>query len=243
MSKNAEKKQKAAAASNKGGFDLTALPQVNLLPKEVTERRELKSLKGRIGIAFIALFVVLGLGYGAVHLEKAAADRRYEQAQDETIRLKAEEAKYAEVPLVLGQISKIQDALRDGMYREILWKDYLGAIAATLPDDGIISTLAVSAATLNDQPPAAADELQDGGIGRLTFTANLKTMPNTVEWINALNEIPGFSSARFGTATYLKGDKGGVTYELTGTVQLTEDIYSLRFEPQETEEDADAIDS
>jgi hypothetical protein len=234
MSKGANTKAQKAASSKKTGFDLTALPQVNLLPKEVTERRELKSLKGRIGIAFIALFVVLGLGYGAVHLEKAAADRRYEQAQDETIRLKAEEAKYAEVPLVLGQISKIEDALRDGMYREILWKDYLGAIAATLPDDGIISTLAVS---------AAADELQDGGIGRLTFTANLKTMPNTVEWINALNEIPGFSSARFGTATYLKGDKGGVTYELTGTVQLTEDIYSLRFEPQETEEDADAIDS
>jgi hypothetical protein len=201
MSKGANTKAQKAASSKKTGFDLTALPQVNLLPKEVTERRELKSLKGRIGIAFIALFVVL------------------------------------------GQISKIEDALRDGMYREILWKDYLGAIAATLPDDGIISTLAVSAATPNDQPPAAADELQDGGIGRLTFTANLKTMPNTVEWINALNEIPGFSSARFGTATYLKGDKGGVTYELTGTVQLTEDIYSLRFEPQETEEDADAIDS
>lgn len=82
------------------------LPQVNLLPAEFVEKRELGALKRKIGTAFIGFFVVLVLSYVAVHVEKAAVDRRYDQALEETARLKAEEVKYAEVPRILSQITK-----------------------------------------------------------------------------------------------------------------------------------------
>lgn len=239
------KKKKSTAAADNGGVPHQAmLPQVNLLPAEFVEKRELGALKRKIGTAFIGFFVVLVLSYVAVHVEKAAVDRRYDQALEETARLKAEEVKYAEVPRILSQITKIEAALRDGMYREILWRDYLGAIAATVPDDGIIQTLSVTAATPNDPEPQPIDELQGPGIGQLTFSVNLKTMPDTVAWINELNAIPGFTGARFAEARYLQSPDGDTTYEFTGTVRLLEDIYSLRFEPEATKEvDDDALDS
>lgn len=245
MSLKLTKKEAApASAGKKSSLDLSGLPQVNLLPSTFREKRELAALKKRLGFGFIVLAAVLVLAYAGVHLEQSLVNSRYDRALAETVRLNVEEAKYAEVPLVLGQITKAETALRDGMYREILWKNYVGAVAATVPDDGIIQTLSVVAATPNDEEPRAADELQEAGIGQLTFSVNLKEMPDTVKWINELNAIPGFASARFNTANYLKSPDGDITYEFTGTVRLLEESYSLRFEPKaEDEVSEDANDS
>ncbi len=231
-----KEKKAAAASSKKAGIDFGVLPQVNLLPLEIIEKRSLKALKIRIGFAFVLLLAVIVVAYGFVQAEKSMAQSRYDRASEETIRLKAEEAQYAEVPLILGQIANAQTALRDGMYREVLWKDYLGAIAGTVPDDGIIKLLSVEAATPNVAGPAVADGLQGDGIGQLSFSVNLVEMPDTVAWINELNQIPGFADARFAVAEYRKGpDDKDPTYEFTGTVRLMEEIYSHRFEPQPEE--------
>lgn len=238
-----ERKQEAATPKT-SSLDFSRLPQVNLLPSEILEKRSLRELQGRIGVAFLILLGVLVLGYGGVQFEKSLADSRYDRALEETTRLKAEEAKYAEVPRILGQIKDSQAALRDGMYREILWKDYLGALVGTVPDDGLIKSLEVQAATPNDKGPTVADGLQGQGIGQLTFSVNLEKMPDTVAWLNELNAIPGFAEARLDSAVLASDTKGKEAYEFTGTVQLLESIYSHRFEP-ETKEEAknDANDS
>ncbi|WP_019148123.1 PilN domain-containing protein [Timonella senegalensis] len=235
-------KQKAASDEN-SEFDYSLLPQVNLLPTEIRDRRSLKKLKVRIGFFFLGLIAFVILGYVAVQVEKSMAEARYERAVEQTAKLKAEEVKYAEVPKVLGQIKDATTALRDGMYREILWKDYIGAVAGTVPDGGIVKSLSVEAATPNNAGPQAGDNLQNTGIGELTFSVNLKTMPDTAAWINELNKIKGFSEARLEAATLAGDSDGREAYEFTGSVRLTEDIYSHRFEPDDLEESIDESDS
>ncbi|MFD2839645.1 DUF4006 family protein [Populibacterium corticicola] len=222
-------------ALKEAGINYSAPPQVNLLPVEIVEKRNLKALQIRMGVYLLGLVLVLGLGYAAVKVEQVVAQNRYDKAIEETARLKAEELKYAEVPLVLNQIDKSETALRDGMYREILWNQYLGAIAATVPDDGIITSLAVTAATPNEAGPGIVDELQSDSIGQLTFTANLLTVPDASAWLAELNSIPGFQDPRLSTATYEDVD-GTVTYNVEANVRITEEAYSGRFEPQEDNE-------
>lgn len=228
------RKPKDAAGFSQGTIDYSALPQVNLLPLEIIEKRNLKSLQVKIGLYFLLLIAVLALAFGAVTFEKNLAQKRYDKAVEETARLKAEERKYAEVPLVLTQIDKSKTALRDGMYREILWDEYIGAIAATVPDDGIIKEISVTAASPNTAGPQEADLLQDGSIGQLSFVANLKTFPDSSAWAEELESIPGLQDARFESAQYSKPG-GDITYEYTGTVRISEDAYSGRFEPKEEE--------
>lgn len=237
-------RKEEGVAPKAAALDFSRLPQVNLLPSEILEKRGLRELQGRIGFAFILLFVLIALAFGAVHFEKSLAEGRYEDAIAETTRLRAEEAKYAEVPRILGQIKDSQDAVRDGMYREILWKEYLGALAGTIPDDGIIKSIAVEAATPNQQAPKSDDDIQGDGVGMLTFTVNVKEIPDTVKWINSLNAIPGFAEARLASAKLANDAKGKEAYEFIGSVQLKESIYSHRFEPQDKEEaQNDANDS
>lgn len=234
LTSSSSKNTKKSSGKN-AVIDFSAQPQVNLLPQEIVDRRGLSALKVRIGYSFIAVFVVIGLGFAFVHLEKANAESRHEDAVAETARLKQEEKKYDEVPRVLGQISASESALRDGMYREILWSDYLGAIAGTVPDNGIIKSLTVEAATMNTVGPVNQDGLQETSVGELSFAVNFEELPDTSTWITELNAIPGFADSRLSNATHFLSPDGDETIEFVGTVRLLESAYSHRFEPVEEE--------
>jgi len=232
VSKKAAQKPTGGKA---GAIDYSRLPQVNLLPLEIIEKRNLKALQVKIAGYFVLFLILLIAVFAAVQFEKHIAQGRYDDAIKETQQLKTEEAKYAEVPLVLSQIGKSETAVRDGMYREVLWKDYIGAIGSTVPADGIIKSLTVDAAELNSPGPKEGDLLQGNSIGELSFVANLKSLPDTTAWAEKLESIPGLEDARFESATYFAPD-GDLTYEFTGTVRLTEDAYSGRFEPKDVTE-------
>jgi len=230
-----KKEKKTEGSAKNASIDFSALMQVNLLPVEIKEKRSLRELQGKLVIALIAVVAVMILAYVAVLFEKSLAQDRYDHAVDRTTQLQTEQKKYAEVPQILSQISKSQDAIRDGMYREVLWKQYLGAIAGTIPDGGIIKTLSVDAATPNEQGPTTEDDLQGNSVGEITFAVNLEAIPDSTEWINRLNAIPGFADARL-TAAVLSADaQGKEAYEVSGSVRMTEDIYSGRYEPETTE--------
>ncbi len=227
--------KKSVKKSSSAQGVMPALPQVNLLPTEIIEKRSLRELKIKLGLYLLVLVGVIVAGFAYVQVEQSLAQSRLTDAQAETTRLKAEEATYAEIPIILGQLDDAQTALRDGMYREILWNDYLGAIAATIPDDGLIESVVVTAATPNAAGPGTTDGLQSNAIGALEFTVNLVEFPDTATWLDDLEAIPGVADARLSAATYSTPINAEPTYEVTGSVRLTEDAYSGRFEPTDAE--------
>lgn len=236
------KKNAQATGSEDSGFVYSDLPQVNLLPSEILDGRALKALKVRILYALGLVLVLIALGYIAAMLEKSSAEQRLQDATEQTMALKKEEMRYAEVPAIHAQIATAELALRDGMYREILWKDILGAISATIPQGGIVKTITVEAATPNEPGPGLSDDLQRSSIGELAFSVNFKEMPDTVAWINQLNATHGFADARLSAATHYLAPNGDDTYEFSGTVRLLEEIYSGRFEPTDEQTDEETAE-
>lgn len=237
------KKAAEGKDSQESGFVYSDLPQVNLLPIEIIDARALKALKKRILYALGIVLVLLALGYIAAVVEKSAADKRLEEATQQTMALRKEEKRYAEVPAIHAQIATAELALRDGMYREILWQDILGAISATIPEGGIVKNIAVEAASPNEPGPTLADALQRSNIGELTFSVNFEEVPDTVAWINLLNATHGFADARLSAATHYLAPNGEETFEFAGSVRLLEEIYSGRFEPEDEKTAAESTET
>lgn len=209
-------------------------PGVNLLPPEVHQRRAARKLRGYLVLA-IGLVVALAVG-GVVWAngELSSAEDRLTAAKDENRRLRAEEAKYWEVPITLAELQNAKDAEFLAMWREILWEDYMLEITEVLPDDVEFEQFMISAPGSVEGDIAASHPLQGDAVAVIEFNGIVETRPDAAEWIDALNDIDGFSDAWVtvmdysGTASEPESDDH---YTVQSRVNLTSDAFSGRYIP------------
>jgi Tfp pilus assembly protein PilN len=210
------------------------LPQVNLLPPEVRAARGLVNVKRWLALSLVLVVIVAALAYGFTILLKHNAAAELADAQTETVRLQQEEAKYAEVPQVLGDLARTEQARVQGMSTDILWKQYLDAITAVLPAGVSIDTFTVTQASPWLAAPIGTDALLDPGVGSILFTVRASTLPDSAAWLDGLEKIPGFKDATFSAAALNQTD-GAPFYAVTSTVQVVDAALSHRFD--QTQED------
>jgi len=199
--------------------------QVNLLPPEVHAARGLRAIKRWLGLVLAVAVLIGGLGYAYAIMEVGSAKSDLTSAQQETERLQTEQKKYAEVPLVLGQLSAAQLARTVGMAPDILWKARIDAIAATLPEGVSIDTMTFSASGLT----TGSNPLQGPSVGELQFTARSLTIPDTAGWSDALDGIPGFADAWVSSVTVTGDEETDRYYTVSATLSVTPDAFSRRF--------------
>ncbi len=205
-----------------------SLPQVNLLPPEVAAARNLSRIKAWLGVAVLMTVVLAAAGFGAALLDGNAAAAELETAQRDGARLQADQAKYAEVPKVLGALADAKAARLVGMSTEVAWTGYLNAISATLPPNVSIDDVAIMGATPMVAAPAPATALQAPSLYTITFTARGITIPDSAAWADALNSVPGFADAWVSSATVTA--QGTTTYyQVAGSVQVNSVALSNRF--------------
>lgn len=213
------------------GSVVSGVPQVNLLPPEVVAARGLRVLKRWLGLLIVIVIAACAVGVGVSLMAERAAEDELAQAQAETAQLQAERQKYIEVPLVLGEIDRVSAARTFGMSTEVELARYLAAISATAPDGVAIDTLQVAVNPPTTEPGVATDPLAGPTVGQLVFEAQSLTVPDTANWVDALNAIPGLADAWF-TAADITEVNGTVYYTVSATVQVTSDAYAQRFEKE-----------
>ncbi|QGQ19371.1 fimbrial assembly protein [Cellulomonas sp. JZ18] len=209
-----------------------AVPQVNLLPPEYTQRQRLRGLKRRLLAVLVGVvaFAVVGYGAAVVSLNDARAEQT--RAEDETTRLLQEQAKYSEVPQVLAELDRATAARTLGMSTEILWAPYLRAVGTVMPEGVGLTAFAMDGATPMLAPGAPASPLDDPSVATLTFTAKASQLVDTAAWTDALNAVPGFHGAWVSSATVEEFD-GQPVYGYTSRVLVSADAYADRFAPEE----------
>jgi len=205
-----------------------SLPQVNLLPPEIRAKRGLTTLKRWLGVSLVAIVALCVLAYGASLMAAAAAQADLVTAQDDTARLQKEQAKYAEVPQVLGALSTATAARELGMSTEVQWKSYLDAITAVLPANVSIDSIAVTGATPMAPAAAPASVLEAPSVAQIQFSGRVATVPDTAAWIDALNSVPGFSDA-WALSQAITATDATIYYTVTSSVQVTDLAYAKRF--------------
>ncbi len=218
------------ARSKSGPAFVPGPPQVNLLPPEVKAARGLKALKRVLAMLLILVVASCAGAYVLALLDKSKAQDQLASAQDDTVRLQAEIQRYAQVPLIRGQLEDAKYARELAMSTEVLWQPYYGAITAVLPPGVSLDNLTVTQATPMTAPAAPSSPLQDPSIGQIAFTARSVTIPDTAAWVDAMNAIPGLGDAWVSSAVVTQdGESEVVYYNVSVTVQIRESAYAQRF--------------
>ncbi|GEK19973.1 fimbrial assembly protein [Cellulomonas xylanilytica] len=206
-----------------------ALSQVNLLPPGIRARRALGRTKRQLALGLVVVLAVVVAASVAALAQLTLANARLSDAQAETAQLTEQQAKYAEVPRVLGELRRATEAQQLGFSTDVAWTPYIYAVVAVMPVDTKLTSFEMSGATPMLAPEIAADPLQAPSVSRLSYTARSKTLPDTAAWIDGLNSVYGFSDAWVSEVLIAEDEDKNVYYEVTGSVQITEDAYSDRF--------------
>jgi hypothetical protein len=220
-----------------------AFPQVNLLPPEIRAGRSLGKVKTWLGIALLSLVLLLAAVFVLVTWNEKQAEETLAETQDRNAALLAEQAQYAEVPQVLGAISNLSDARTYAMQTDVLWQPYLAAIAAATPPEVSIDLLTVTQSNVwaTSAAPVESPLATPGTVGTVSLSGRSLTVPNTADWEDALAALPGITNANI-VSVQLSSEEDSVYYQVTGSIQLTMDAFSGRFDPAPTA-DASAEES
>ena len=223
------------------------LPQVNLLPPEVGQRRA-RSRQRIIAVLILMVFLVFmaGLGYWIFTL-KAQAQERLVDAQARNAELQEEATGYQEVPVVRQLLANITDARAYTGASELNFNDFFGSIEAVLPDVIELDTITISKVGLTSNASESSGPFARPDIGSITFSGTSTEPVDAAELAEALEVIVGIEQVRITTTaraleegTEEDGGGGGdVIYIVDGTARITIEALSDRFAPEDRGEPID----
>jgi len=214
-------------APKTGKYNIPPRPQVNLMPPEIIEGRNLLVLRRRLIWAIIALLVVVVLAFGAAYLMRMSAQQRYDTSLAQADTLTAQKRQYSPVIQVQSDITKTTTARTYALSTEVDWTVYAYAIQAALPAGVKVETMQVAGISPGEELAAGSDPLTQAGIAVISFSALSDTLPDASAWIEALQSIPGLVDANL-QSSVLSDTDGKVTYVVTSTVQVTEEALANR---------------
>ncbi|WP_102508604.1 PilN domain-containing protein [Sanguibacter massiliensis] len=221
--------QKKAASQTTGstrrssGSLIPSVPRVNLLPAEIIDRRSLRSLRRMLLFVLLGVIVLCaGLGFFSwSNLVRAEADLEAEQQRTSDLLL--EQRKYVEVTAVKSRIELTRDALDYVSQTEVDWDSVLGMVASATPEEVLLGSITVEAATPLTGAPAAADPLAAPSIGTMTLTGSSDTRPDISAWTSALEGLPGVVDARIVvTSAVREEDEAPSSFNFEVTVALSD---------------------
>lgn len=213
------------------GRAVYSVPRVNLLPDEIFAERRHKRLQIGLGAATLVVVGALVGGYlvSAASVDSAKTELAAEQQRTDTLR--AEEAKYSEVPRVLAEVEAAQTARSQAMVTDVLWSDQLNALAAAYPKTTWLRDMTVSLGVPVGAAPDAAVSVVPTGIGALTFNGTGLTHSDASAFMDVLESTPGYEYPYL-TVSERTDLEGTVVVDFTVTVNLTADVLSHRFDPK-----------
>lgn len=213
---------------------LAALPRVNLLPPEIEQQRRFRRVQAGLGVGVLAAAGVVG----ALTLLAAAAvsdaQTELDAAKAEGSRLQAQQAQYAEVPVVYAQVEAAQAQLTQAMGQEVRWSYFLNDLSLKIPGKVWLTTMTVTqdvdgaaaAAATNPTTPGAT-YLQPG-LGTVTFEGKAYAHNDVAAWLDALAKQQGLTQPYFTASTKEEiGTEVAVTFSSQATI--TEEALSGRY--------------
>lgn len=209
------------------------VPRVNLLPPEIIERRVFARTQKWLVAAVLSVLLVLAGVYFLQVLAKNKAADELAVSQATGVTLKAEEAKYADVPRVYKSIEDAQSARQTAMSQDVEWFRYLTDFSLTMPADVWLTSLDMSLAGATPATPATTTVnpgvVTTPAVGTLTFAGTAYDHPDVAAWLVTLAKERAVTEAYFSASTKAKiGTKDVVNF--TSTASLTADGLSHRFD-------------
>jgi Tfp pilus assembly protein PilN len=207
---------------------VTTLPRVNLLPREIEERRNLRRLQAGLGAGVAAAVVTVGVFTLMAVGQVNDAHDELDASKARGAQLEAQSAKYSEVPAVYAQVEAAQAQLSQAMDKEVRWSYFLNDLSLRTPGKVWLTDMTV---TQNEAAPVAdpaSSAVMTPGIGTIQFTGHGYTHNDVAAWLTALAKQKGLTQPYFTSSTAEEiGSQSAVTFESQAT--LTEAALSGRY--------------
>ena len=143
------------------------------------------------------------------------------------VRLKAEQAKYADVPKIYQAIDEAQTARQTAMGQDVEWSRYLTDFSLAMPANVWLSSLDLGLA--GTTPAAGASAATTPGVGTMTFVGTAYDHPDVAAFLVTLAKEKAATDAYFSTSTRAKiGTKDVVNF--SSTAGLSAVALSHRFD-------------
>lgn len=208
-------------------------PQVNLLPPEVRDARRLNGVKRVLALVVVGVLVLCAVGYLLAVLRESAMDDALVDEQNVTTQLQSDAAEFQELPRVRSELDRNRTARAYGMSPDVDWNSYLVAIATVLPTEAKIEQITENMSGPVEGAVAQADPLQPTSVGRFELVARMPVLPDTADWMDRLDALPGLDDVRVATSEMAQEDGGAQFYRVTISAQVTEAAFTGQYTDNE----------
>lgn len=211
-----------------------SLPQVNLLPPHVRNRRRVAVARLWLALAILVVVFLTAVSAVSTLWERKSADSELTDVQDANTALLAGQSKYAEVPQVLNALKVHQEARTFVMSTEVLWSSYLAAIAAATPLEVSIDSMSMSQDTVMAPSEAVSygPLTTEGTVGQVSLSGRAMTLAAVSDWEDGLASIPGVVDIEV-SSVEISGDDTTTYYAVGATFRLTPDAFANQFVTEE----------
>lgn len=207
---------------------VVALPRVNLLPPEIAEQARFKRVQAGLGLGVVAALGLVGVAFVVANSQVGSAQDDLDAQVARNRTLSAQEAQYAEVPLVYAQVDASRARLAQAMGREIRWSYVLNDLSLVTPSKVWLTSMTVTASEPDPAAAPATDSYLQPGLGTVTFQGKGSRHNDVAAWLVALGKEPGLSQPYFTSSKVEKiGTEDSVTF--TSQATITEDALSGRW--------------
>jgi hypothetical protein len=203
--------------------------RADFLPLDVRARvRGKATRRALIGVVLLTLVVIAC----ATAWASVAAAQSQSALADERARTEDLLARQSEFTVARNLSNEVETAIaarRVASSTEVLWAPYLASIDAVLPEGTTYSTFSIDTGSPIEPYEQPATPLQVPRIGTVAITATTTSYAAAHEWVEALEDTPGFGDVTLNDATRVDGD----SYDVTITMHVTSDLLADRFAKDE----------
>lgn len=188
----------------RGTTTSTGVVRVNLLPPEIAEKAKLRKAQGAMVATGLAAVAVIGAMYMQQTAKVSAAEEQRAQAVAANAKLRADQAKLANVRDTYAQVDAAKATLASAMRYDVRWSTYLHDLTLRIPDNVWLTNLTatVSAAGANGAAAAGAPGgVLDQGVGTITFSGTAFAHNDVASWLESLAKQKGYANPYFTQST------------------------------------------
>lgn len=222
-SKGERKNGAVAAKKGTNALIVGGQPRVHLLPPEVTQRKNGRALRRRLGVGVIVAIIVMAVAIGLTTVAMLAAQASLASEQDRANDLVAQQAKYADVTRVQTDVTSIKNSQIIATSQEIAWQPYIKDLQDTLSSGMEITAFAASLDATSATGAVTSVPLQGPRIATLKVSVT-SPQASISKWLDDLQGLTGFVDETPGSVAL-----DGKTYKVDVVIHINSEALENRF--------------
>lgn len=213
-------------------YGAAPLPQVNLVPKNINDKRTMRLVKTVATMAALGAVALVVLVFLAAYATKTVSQNALRDALDAEDEAVA--ARDAKVDVYYDYVT--QETQEFTLF-QIGWPEIdnsrlLTSILAQDTEEVSFESVHIYGPNATTLGGPEVDPLFGGGVGSFDFVVHARTYEDALVLMDRLEQVPGIAKVELQSQRYL-GDISNLSWEVTGRGVLTSLLLTHRLDPED----------